>query len=117
MDTEITPQIPEDEEIRTRASAIIAMGKTGDRDAVKSLVMVLGNKGEVDWLRACAAIALGRLAGDEVATPLIDALDDESSIVKRAAITALGEARSEQAIPALRAILEDNARKNCTRQR
>lgn len=110
MDMEITPQITEDEEIRNRAAAIVAMGKTGDRDAIKSLVMILGNREEVDWLRACAAIALGRLAGDEVATPLIDALDDDSSIVKRAAITALGEARSEKAIPVLQAIMEDNAR-------
>ena len=97
----------EDENTRIRASAIIEMGRTGNRDGVQSIIGVLANREEVDWLRACAAIALGRLAGEEVMPPLVNALQDDSIIVSRAAVSALGDARNPQAIPHLKGILEN----------
>ena len=66
-----------DDDIKIRASAIITMGKTGERGAIGPLIEILGNPKEVDWLRGCAAIALGRLSGDEVILPLIDAMQDD----------------------------------------
>jgi HEAT repeat protein len=47
------------EGIIARAAAIIALGKAGHRDAITQLIQVLENKSEVEWLRGCAAIALG----------------------------------------------------------
>ncbi len=96
-----------DNDIRIRASAIIASGKAGDRNAIRSLIEILENKSEVDWLRGCAAIALGRLSGEEVLLPLINALQDDSNVVARAAISALGDVKNEQAISPLQTILED----------
>jgi HEAT repeat protein len=99
-----------DEDIKIRASAIIAMGKAGDRDAVTYLVQTLENTSEVDWLRACAAIALGRLSGEEVVQPLIDALRDDNNTVLRAVISALGDARCRQAVPYLKETLKDSTK-------
>jgi HEAT repeat protein len=103
--------ISENEDIRIRASTIIALGKTRDRDAIKLLVEILGNKSEVEWLRGCAAIALGRISGDEVVPPLINALQDENQVLGRAVILALGDIKSEQAIPPLKKILENQSKK------
>ena len=110
METRTCSNSLEDENTRIRASAIIEMGRTGNRDAIKFIVDILENKGEVDWLRGCAAIALGRLSGDEVIPPLIDALQDDSITVSRAVISALGDTKSPQAIPHLKGILEDKSR-------
>jgi HEAT repeat protein len=99
-----------DEDIRNRASAIIAMGKTGDIDALKPLTLILENKDELEWLRACAAIALGRLSGEEVIPPLIDSLHDDSIVVSRAVISALGDVKSDRAIPYLQKILENESK-------
>ena len=99
-----------DEDIKIRASAIIALGKTGDRNAIKPLVEILENTSEVDWLRACAAIALGRVSGKEVIPSLVKALQDDSNVVFRAVVSALGDTRNALAIPPLKKILEDQSR-------
>lgn len=96
------------EDVRTRASGIIAMGKAGDRNAIKSLVAILENTEEIDWLRGCAAIALGRLSGEEVIDPLLNALEDESMVVARAVISALGDVRSRRTVPFLKKMMEDS---------
>jgi HEAT repeat protein len=98
------------EEIITRASAIIEAGKTGDRSAIKSLVSILENKGEIDWLRGCAATALGRLAGEEAIPALIDALKDDNNVVSRAVISAFGDIKSQKATPFLLKILENKCK-------
>ena len=97
----------DDEDIKIRASAIIAMGRTGDGKAVRHLAEILENESEVDWLRACAAIALGRLSAEEAVPPLINALEDESVVISRAVISALGDAGSREAVPRLQAIMKD----------
>jgi HEAT repeat protein len=99
------------EEVGIRASSIIALGKAGDRDAVNLLTEIMENKSEIDWLRACAAVALGRISCDEVIPPLVKALRDDNPVVCRAAILALGDVKSEQAIPPLKIILEDQSKK------
>jgi HEAT repeat protein len=96
---------------RIRASSIIALGKTGERTAVKHLIGVMEDKNEVEWLRGCAAIALGRISGEEVVPPLIKALADDSLLVSRSVISALGDLRCKQAIPYLEAILRDESKK------
>jgi len=111
METRTYSNSLEDENTRIRASAIIEMGRTGNRDAIKSIIEVLENREEVDWLRGCAAIALGRLSDDEVIPPLIDALRDDSIIVSRSVISALGDTKSRQAIPHLKEILENKDKK------
>src|SRR3972149_3926263 len=99
---QIATNVLNDEDIRIRASAIIGLGRTGQRDAVKPLTPILENKSEIDWLRACAAIALGRISGDEVIPPLINAVGGESIEVSRAVVLALGDVKNEKAIPALK---------------
>jgi HEAT repeat protein len=108
---QIATDVLNDEDIRIRASAIIGLGKSGQRDAVKPLTAILENKSEIDWLRACAAIALGRISGDEVLPPLINALREESIEVSRAAILALGDIKNEKAICALKDLFEDQEKK------
>ena len=110
METQTFSNSLEDENTRIRASDIIEMGRTGNRDAIKSIIEVLENREEVDWLRACAAIALGRLSDDEVIPPLIEALRDDSIIVSRAVISALGDAGNPRAIPHLKGILENKSK-------
>ena len=97
----------DDDDINVRASAIITIGKTGNREAIGTLIEILGNANEVDWLRGCAAIALGRLSGDEVVPPLINAMQDDNTEVSRAAIAAFGDINNREAIPHLQEILED----------
>jgi HEAT repeat protein len=112
MKTSTYSDSSKNEDLTTRASAIIALGKTRDRDATKSLVEILDNKSEVEWLRGCAAIALARISGDEVIPPLINALRDDSLVVCRAVILALGDVRSEQAISPLKTILQNQSKKD-----
>lgn len=95
---------------RIRASGIIALGKSGDRNAAQHLIGILENKNEVEWLRGCAAIALSRIPGKEVIPPLIKALQDESLLVSRAAILALGDLKCQPAIPYLERILRDQSK-------
>jgi len=96
---------------RIRASSIIALGKTGDRNAAKHLVGILENKNEVEWLRGCAAIALSRIPTEEGVQPLIEALQDDSLFVSRAAVLALGDLKCRPAIPYLEEILQDPGKK------
>jgi HEAT repeat protein len=111
MEQKPEPDNLKDEDIRIRASNIIASGKTGDRNAIGSLVEILENRDEVDWLRGCAAIALGRISGEEVIPPLLNALKDESMVVSRSVILALGDVSSEQVIPHLQEILTNQGKK------
>ena len=85
-----------DSDLRIRASAIIALGQSGDKNAVTTLKTILENKSEVEWVRGCAAIALGRVSGEEGLLPLIAALQDESLLVCRAAISALGDLKNRK---------------------
>jgi len=97
----------QDGDIQIRAHSIIASGKTGNSEAVKPLIEILETRNEVDWLRGCAAIALGRISGEEVIEPLLNALHDDSMIVVRAVISSLGDVSRKRTIPYLEAILED----------
>jgi HEAT repeat protein len=100
-----------DEDLRIRASAIIALGKAGDKNAINSLKGILENKSEVGWLRGCAAIALGRLDCEEVLPSLAAALHDEDILVCRAAISAMGDLKNHKCISDLEDILDDQNKK------
>jgi HEAT repeat protein len=100
------------EEIRIRASEIIALGKSRDKESIRLLIDIMENKKEVEWLRGCAAIALGRISGEEVTAPLIAILGDESPLVTRTAILALCDVGSKQAVPALEAIMDNPLKKD-----
>jgi HEAT repeat protein len=111
MDPNSDAENIQDEDLRNRASEIIALGKAGDKEAIPRLVGILENKTEVEWLRGCAAIALGRISGEEVVPPLLRALRDESPFVNRAAILASGDLKIKSAIPYLEAIFRDPNKK------
>ena len=96
-----------DENNGIKASAIIEMGRTGNRDSVEYIAAVLENEEEVDWVRACAAIALGKLSDGELNPSLLLALAGENQIVSRAAVLALGETGNQEAVPHLEEILKD----------
>jgi HEAT repeat protein len=100
-----------DDDLNIRSSQIIAMGNSKDRGVIHTLIEILKNPKEVSLLRACAAMALGKLSGNEVISPLIDAVEDEQMIVSRAAILALGEVGSQQSIPTLIGVLENQNKK------
>jgi HEAT repeat protein len=110
QEAEVNRENQLNEEIRIRASEIIALGKSGDREAIRQLVEILENKSEIDWLRGCAAIALGRISGEEVMPALITALKAESPLVARTAILALSDTGSQKALPALKALLDDKSK-------
>jgi HEAT repeat protein len=85
----------------------MALGKSGDPAAVQSLSDILNNSDEVEWLRACAAIALGRLPCREAVQPLIEALDCDCPVVCRSAVVALGDTDDDRAVSALDHVLKD----------
>lgn len=107
----IYPNNLDNQDTLTRASNIIAMGKTRDKRALAPLIKILEDESEVDWLRGCAAIALGRLSAEEAVPLLINAIDDASMTVARGSISALGDIRCKYAIPHLKRILEDETKK------
>ena len=72
---------------------------------------VLEDTNEIDWIRGCAAISLGRLSGDEVIPQLAHALVANSAVLSRAVIEALRNIHSEQAIALLKGILEDGSKR------
>lgn len=111
MEQDPNSDISMNEELQIRASSIIAMGRAGDRSVIQYLKEVIEDRNEVEWLRACAAIALGRISGEEAVSILFDALQSESGILSRAVIIALRDARIRQAIKPLQNILEDQNKK------
>jgi HEAT repeat protein len=111
VEQNIDSNISNNDSVTIRASEIIALGNSGDRGAINTLVGILNDKKEVALLRGCAATALGRLSGNEVIIPLINALEDESLIVSRSAVLALSDVGSEQSLLPLTRVLENQNKK------
>jgi len=59
-------------------------------------------------LRCCAAQVLGRACDEEALEPLIQALEDEDSWVRKHVVEALGRIRNAKAIPYLEKLVDDN---------
>jgi HEAT repeat protein len=111
MEQNINSDISNNDSISIRASQILALGNSGDRGAISTLIEILTNQNEAELLRGCAATALGRLSGNEVIIPLNNALEDKSMIVSRSAILALRDVRSEQSLIPLTRVLENQNKK------
>ncbi|MEM7231114.1 MAG: HEAT repeat domain-containing protein [Planctomycetota bacterium] len=83
------------------AAAIRAIGRTRLREHL-SLVMAASGVDDVDVVIA-ATMALGSIGDPEGVSALRQALESETSKVRRAAIRSLGKIRSEQTVQALEA--------------
>lgn len=90
-----------DNEGRVRCAAVEALGEIGSADAVPHLIKILQDR--YAGSREAAAQALGNIASYHAVEALVHLLKgDESSHVKLAAIEALGEIGSTEALPALK---------------
>ncbi|HZU70780.1 MAG TPA: HEAT repeat domain-containing protein [Ktedonobacteraceae bacterium] len=90
-----------------KARAAKVLGIIGDPTAVPELLTALDNQGD-KVLRREAAVALGRIGGDEAISGLLGALHDQESFVRQAAATALGRIKNPTTIPNLSAALLEN---------
>ncbi len=92
-----------------RELGIWALGAVGGDPAVKRLTEVLV-EGQSAYERANAAVALGRIGGDAATAALLAAYGEGdlngAATVGPAVVLALGETRSEKAVPALKIALD-----------
>ena len=96
-----------------REHAAKALGKLGDARAVSPLVNLLNDYDEQKkWLRGAVCYALGKIGSPSV-EPLIAALRDEDSFVRRKAAFVLGRIGDATAVDALVALLTDRERRVC----
>ncbi|MGC9517524.1 MAG: HEAT repeat domain-containing protein [Methanomicrobiales archaeon] len=81
-----------DEDWRVQAIVAEALGKIGDRRAVKPLIAALKNKDKIErnrYVRGRSAEALGRLGDERAVEPLNNALNEKYIYVRRKANKAL----------------------------
>ncbi len=97
----------EDENAEVRLQAAAALGKIRDAKAVPKLSTMVENSLETDEVRATAAAALGNIGDKTAEAVLMKALDIRVGNIANNAIVALGQLKSEAALPKLIAILED----------
>jgi len=88
-----------------RVQAAVALGRSGDREAVPALARALGDKEA--GVRREAAKALGLLKDARAAGALLGALEDRDPNVRFYAAYALGEIQEPKAAPALIEALAD----------
>src|SRR5688572_3252211 len=86
--------------------AIEKLGKKKNSKAVKRLIEVLKDKNSDDLLRLRVGKALFRI-GEKAVEPLIIALKDSNSLIRKIAAETLGKIRDERAIEPLTALLKD----------
>ena len=92
----------------SKLSAISALGRLGDKQAVPYLVEAL--QSENHYVRRESARALGILGVPEAVEPLIEAVDtDKDNEVRRNAIVALGQLGDEQAVDILTQAMEESS--------
>ena len=95
-----------------RRWATQGLGDLGDPSVVAAIAETLNNDANVIALRQDAALALGKIGGDAAVTALSEKLKtlQASQSEKKLRIDllkALGEAKSQKAVPALKTALED----------
>ncbi len=99
-----------DPNAEVRHSAMAALGRLGDRQAIPMLLHVLSQTERSTQDRIAAAEALAAIGSPETAPGLIACLDCEANpIVQRRIVFALGCVGGEQAVPALTSALEHSA--------
>jgi len=89
-------------------SAIISsLVKYSDKEkAVDAIINSLKN-GKTEFVRSISAQSLASIKTDKVVTALIEALDDDSVLVKQKAANSLGEIGDKRAIPALKRVYKE----------
>lgn len=103
-------EIAEDPRSPLRGLALVELGDTNHRDAVRTLINVLRNSHELPQFRATAAMGLGKLGHRyEIAIdPLIKSLNSDSWQVRWHSAGALGEIGHLRAVPRLVKTLDDH---------
>ena len=99
--------------VDVRRWATQGLGDLGDPSVVPALAETLNNDANVIALRQDAALALGKIGDDAAVTTLttkLEALQASQSDkkVRIDILKALGEAKSQKAVPVLKAALEDS---------
>jgi len=96
-----------------REDAVYALGELGalgelseieQKEAIGPLIATIRDKEEFVEVRACAALALGKIKDVRAVMPLIELLDDPA--VSKQVIFALGEIGDEKALKPLKNLLE-----------
>ena len=102
------------EDVRQRWYATLALARIGPgaRDAVPSLMVLLSDRSQYEYVRAGAAFALGHICSDEeeVIPLLAETLESDLASVRRNSARALGRfgSRAESAVPQMHAQLRRN---------
>lgn len=96
---------------KVRQRVLLALGESGDNQAIKPLSNILSKETETLGLRVGAAIALGKIGGLEALEALVTAFKDENNQIRDAAVRALGNMHDKRAIkPIIKAMLaEENS--------
>lgn len=94
-----------------QASILGSLSKYDNNEkAINAIIDILKN-GKTEYIRSVSVQTLKYIKTDAVFNAFIEALDDDSALVRRKVTTALGELENKKAIPALKKIVktdEDN---------
>jgi HEAT repeat protein len=88
-----------------RRTAVMKLGMLGGDEAVRHLMMIVGNKHEDLIVRGRAALMLGKLGDPRAVEPLISALDAPGFQTPLYAVQALGKLGDRRAIEPLKRML------------
>ncbi len=94
-----------------RRTAVMKLGMLGGEEAVRTLIMVIGNRHEDLIVRGRAALMLGKLGDTRAVEPLIRALDTPGFQITLNAVEALGKLGDRRAIKPLKRFLNTDHEK------
>lgn len=94
-----------------RRTAVMKLGMLGGEEAVRTLIMVIGNRHEDLIVRGRAALMLGKLGDTRAVEPLIRALDTPGFQITLNAVEALGKLGDPRAIEPLKRFLNTDHEK------
>jgi HEAT repeat protein len=102
----VEPLIDALDDKRIRNEAAMALGKIGDKKAIKHLIKAISNQDPT--FRSAAEEALGLIGDEEAVPPLIKALENDDISVRRHAAGALAKIGDDKALGPLKiAALKD----------
>lgn len=91
-----------------RRTAVMKLGMLGGDEAIRTLIMVVGNRNEDLIVRGRAALMLGKLGDTRAVESLIDALDAPGYQTPIHAAEALGKLGDTRAIEPLIRVMDAN---------
>lgn len=94
-----------------RRTAVMKLGMIGGDEAVRTLMMIVGNNHEDLIVRGRAALMLGKLGDARAVDPLIRALDTPGFQITLNAVEALGKLGDPRAIEPLKRFLNTDHEK------